>query len=411
MASKEAVQRECDRLNRPRKVRDINMTQEQFLSKVHGDLLVSGQGACCEDIVLKTLYHYHARKDMPTIVLTSHRNNVNAVKCLCGQGELEGCAVTGRDNRNYHPMYGMNTQQISELIRQAALEVGCQGIMDKLLLYAMAAINVVSCYYPVSLQALSHMLDNSDYAIAQLAQEKGLSESVINDITGNCEAGIMLRRVIGRMEETFSEVTKRECDTRYNFQTGALRGARMMVFYQPSRNQKLMNAYLKEEIFGLLRKIHPVRIVLDEAIFTSEEDELLQYLFYLKQVEDIELVVFSEDAVKMLKNKENLNFSNSCLMNHATPFATEEVTQIYGKYKYHYPTVTISAPPTLFWTPLKGKNFTIAAEDRLRVRSEDLYQYDIWSGATHEKVAWKLKNDENVYFSRKNKFLVQIQSN
>ena len=396
MMNKCSVIRECERNNAARKVYREKIGHITFFQKVQGNVLVSGIQACHVEFVKDMVMSYQERQDLPTIVLTSRLELLRRLQEGLSCGSLGQLRVFGPFMKNYHLMSGMNAQQVCQIIQAAGKELGCGAILDQVLLYAMALLNIVSLKYPISLPAISGLLQNDDYFIAELAFRAGASNIICDNIVGSQMAGIMLRRIVERLEETFENVSDRHSDTKYNFQSFCHENNSVMAFYQPSRNQNLMNLYLKEEIYSVLQHTPKVRIVLDEVFFMEASDSLLLYLLQIKRSGQAEVVASSENAMEMLHG-EVADFTNTCLFPHAVPAVTEELSgQIFGKYQYHYPILTAGKPPALFFTLKSDSHWAIATEGRLRIRAVDLEESKPFGGIT-EAVAIKTGNSLNAY--------------
>lgn len=396
MMNKSNVARECERNNAARKVYPEKMDHITFFQKVQGNVLVSGMQARQVEFVKDMAKTYHGREDLPTIVLTSRLELLRQLKEGLFCENPSQAQIFGPFMKNHHPMHGMNAQQVCQIIQAAGKELGCGAILDQVLLYAMALLNIVSLKYPISLPAISRLLQSDDDAIAEFAFREGASNIICGNIVGSQMAGIMLRRIVERLEETFENIYDRHLDTECNFQGFCCGNNSMVAFYQASRNQGLMNLYLKEEIYRILQHTPKVRIILDEALFVEESDCLLRYLLQLKRSGQAEVVASSGNAMKMLYG-EVADFTNTCLFPHDVPAVTEELSgQIFGKYQYHYPVLTAGKPPALFFTLQSDFHWAIAAEGRLRVRAVDLEENKPFGGIT-EAVAIKTGNSLNVY--------------
>lgn len=189
------VVRECNKANMDRGVSTGRVDYHTFFRNINGHLLMSGTNAGNIPMLADMACDYAARGDrIPTILLTGHLKLLEALKDRQSLGYIEHLAISGPSSRNFHPMYGMSTQQINRLIAAAGEEMGCGAILDKVFLYAASAINITSARYPVSLPALSALLKEDDDAIASFAGEMGMSNVTVDNILGNREAGIMFRR-------------------------------------------------------------------------------------------------------------------------------------------------------------------------------------------------------------------------
>ena len=394
--NKNNIIRQCEQRNALRRVYRERIDCSTFFQNVKGNMLISGMHASNSKLLSDMIKSYYERRDMPTIVLTSHLELLRQLTAESLSGTLPEVILFEPEEKNYHPMYGMNSQQICQLIQAAGENLGCGQILSQVLLYAAAVMDTVSLKYPPSLPAISHLLKNDDDFIADFASKGGLSNITCGNITGNQAAGTLLRRIIGHLEDTFENVSDSQTDTRHSFQSSIQNHVPFMVFYQLSRNQGLMNLYLKEELYSTLQHTPRIRIILDEVFFTGDSDCLLPYLLQLKRSGQAELIACSENAMKMLQ-KEATDFSNTCLFPHATPTLTEELSeQAFGKYQYHYPVLTAGKPPSLLFTLKTDSHWAMASEERLRVRALDLEENRLFGGMT-EVLAIKTGNSINVY--------------
>lgn len=392
------VMKECKKANVDRRVSVGKVDYHMFFQNIDGHLLMTGTNAGNINLLADMTCDYASREDwMPTILLTGRPKLLDVLKDRQSQGYIRRLAIFGPSSRNFHPMYGMTTPQINRLIAAAGEEMGCGAILDKVFLYAASAIDITSAKYPVSLPALSALLKEDDDEIASFARQMGMSTVTVDNILGNHEAGIMLRRIIERMEETFENVFLPGNNTKYNFQGGCRGDTKVAAFYQISSNQRLMNAYLKEELYAVLKQTPKIRVILDEVSFMEEGDGLLVYLMQMKRQGSIELIVSSENVKEMLHGA-GLDFGNVCLFQHSTKGATDDISkELFGTYQYHYPVCSLGRPPAVFFTLRKDIHWHVATEERLRVRAEDLYPVRGLFGGSSDHMAVKTTNSSEIY--------------
>ena len=291
--------------------------------------------------------------------------------------------------------YGMHEQQICRLIRLVSEELGADALMDKILLYAMALMEIVAVKYTISLPAITQLLILEDEEIADLTVQENLSPAVKDNIRGNREAGLLVRRIVECLNKTFDCVAERNSETGMSLQKLGQEKMPHAAFYMYSCNQKIMNTYLKEELILALQKNHRIRVIADE-ILASKDDELLRYLHEMKRVGRIELIWCSENVRDVLSD-ENMNFTNVCIFSHATVAAMELVSEIlFGKYLYHFPVQTVGRPPNFLFTFLRDEHWTLHTEERLRVRAIDLQE--------EEKLAIKIGKNDHIFLVPLQKF-------
>ena len=395
MSDKARIIQECSRANAVRRVYEGHADRYGFFRNVKGSVLISGSRALEKGFPEELICEYASRRDMPSIVLTSRQSFIRNLQELQRDGSTGGIVVTGTMDRNYHPMYGLSGSQILNVIKTAAEEIGCKN-MDQLLIYTAALLDITASEYPLSLPAISALLKEEDDTIAKIAAENSLPENLSEHILGNCESGIILRRIVEKLEEIFRDTALKDSETKYSFQSGTERGIPVMVFFQMAGDQKIMNQYLKEEIYAAARRSEQLRIVLHETIFTGEDDPLMNMVFQLKR-QGTEVVIISQNALEMLYGG-SLDFENVCLFGHGNPEETEKISEkIFGFYQHHELTTAVGKPPSVFFTLRKDIRWQDSSEKRLKIRAEDLYGTRGFFGNPSEKAAIRTVNNSGIY--------------
>ncbi len=406
MSNKGMIISECKRMNAARCVLEGRVDSASFFRTISGDLLITGVDAGNQTMVLDLFCSCLEKNDMPTILLTSHSALMTAVQQKVDAHEI-GCVMTSYSaNKNYHPFYGMSAQQILRFVRMVAEEMGYGILTDQVMIYAAAVLNVVAAKYPVSLPAIVKILNEDDDFISELALQLGLSNVIADNIRANHEAGIVLRRLFERLEEIFEDIYISGCDTKYNFQSGAKGNLEGMCMYACSGNQRIFNAYLKEEIFHTLKRVPRVRIILDEMEFVDERDELMLYLLQIKRQGKIELMVVSQNIKEAMHGNTELDFSNVVFFHHGIPAVTDALSRdLFGSYQYHYPVPVVGNTPHVIVSFRRAVQWQAQTEERLRVRSQDMYAKPGIFRKTSVYLAVKTAANPNVYLIRLSDFL------
>ena len=400
---------ECERMNAARRVLEGRVDSASFFRNIRGDLLITGVEAGNQAMVLDLFCSGLDRNDMPTILLTSHPDMMVAIQQKVRAHEINCVMTSCPTDKNYHPFYGMSAQQILRFVRMTAEEMGYGILTDQVMIYAAAVLNVVAAKYPVSLPAIVKLLNEDDDFISEFALQSGLSNVIADNIRANHEAGIVLRRLFERLEEIFEDVYTPGSDTRYNFQSGAKGNVAGMVMYACSGNQRIFNSYLKEEIFHTLKRVPRVRIILDEMEFVDENDELMQYLMQTRRQGKIELMMASQNAREAMHGNAELDFPNVVLFHHGTPAATDDLSRnLFGSYQYHYPVPVAGNTPHILVSFKRAVHWQSQAEERLRVRSQDMYAKPGLFGRSSDYLAVKTTANANVYLVHTSDFLPSV---
>ena len=343
---------------------------------------------------------------MPTILLTSHPGLMTAIQRKVSAHEIDCVMTSYPADKNYHPFYGMSAQQILRFVRMTAEEMGYGILTDQVMIYAAAVLNVVAAKYPVSLPAIVKLLEEDDDFISEFALQSGFSNVIADNIRANHEAGIVLRRLFERLEEIFEDIYTHGSDTKYNFQSGAKGNLVGMAMYACSGNQRIFNSYLKEEIFHTLKRVPRIRIILDEMQFVDENDELMKYLMQTRRQGKIELMMVSQNVRESMHGNTELDFPNVVLFHHGTSAATDDLSRdLFGSYQYHYPSPVAGDTPHILVSFKRAVHWQPQTEERLRVRSQDMYAKPGFFGGTSDYLAVKTTANANVYLIRTSDFL------
>lgn len=409
MSNKGMIINECKRLNTSRRVLEGRVDSTRFFRTICGDLLISGGEAGNQAMVIDLFRSGLERSDMPTILLTSHLDVMLAVQEKRDARELDCVMTSCPTDKNYHPFYGMSAQQILRFVRMTAEEMGYGILIDQVMIYAAAVLNVVEAKYPVSLPAIVKLLNEDDDFISEFALQSGLSNVIADNIRANHEAGIVLRRLFERLEEIFEDIYMPGIDTKYNFQSGAKGNVAGMAMYACSSNQRIFNAYLKEEIFHTLKQVPRVRVVLDEIEFTDENDELLKYLMEAKRQNKIELMLITQNINEAMHGNAGVDFPNIVMFIHGTPATTDDVSgALFGTYQYYFPVPVASNTPHVILSIKRSLHWQIQSEERLRVRCQDLYAKPTVFGRPSDYLAVKTSTNANVYLIPASDFLPTV---
>lgn len=409
MSNKGMIINECERMNAARRVLEGRVDSTSFFRNIRGALLITGVEAGNQAMVLDLFCSGLDRNDMPTILLTSHPDLMAAIQQKVRAHEINCVMTSCPTDKNYHPFYGMSAQQILRFVRMTAEEMGYGILTDQVMIYAAAVLNVVAAKYPVSLPAIVKLLNEDDDFISEFALQSGLSNVIADNIRANHEAGIVLRRLFERLEEIFEDVYTPGSDTKYNFQSGAKGNVAGMVMYACSGNQRIFNSYLKEEIFHTLKRVPRVRIILDEMEFVDENDELMQYLMQTRRQGKIELMMVSQNVREAMHGNAELDFPNVVLFHHGTPAATDDLSRnLFGSYQYHYPVPVAGNTPHILVSFKRAVHWQSQAEERLRVRSQDMYAKPGLFGRSSDYLAVKTTANANVYLVHTSDFLPSV---
>ncbi len=406
MNNKNMIIRECEHMNKTRQVKYGQVSCNEFFNTIQGDLLISGKMARNCNLMDTLVYSYFNKNDFPTIMFTSNALTIERLQNNTSASCKKDVITSYSDNRNYMPFYGMNSQQIIKFISVVADKIGYSGLMGKVMIYATAILNIVQTQYPLSLPAITKLIEEDDEFISSFALQVGVSNVVADNIRGNHEAGIVFRRICEYLESVFSHIYKSGYDSNYSLQSGIRSNIGGMGMYVCSPNQELMNLYMKEELYCALDNVSKIRVILDEVPFINENDELLKFLMNAKLQGKIELIFVTQNAENVINSVSDFDFQNIIMFQHNTMASTDEVSKkIFGMYQYYYPVPGRSDTPHVFFSIKNSIHWEIHSDERMRVSCKDLSAKQSIMGYTSEYLAIKTTFNNNIYLVRTGEFI------
>ena len=372
MATKRQLENECKRRNRDRCVTtNGKRTCGQFCKSLGTSVLISGN-ANWKRVKTNLVKEYVDRADMPTIILTVHSEWDEILEQTTAEGAIRGFMSSGPNDRSFHALLGLRQTQILYLIDKTADEFRMDR-KDEMLTYAEGFLAILQKMYPLSLPAMIQLAKESDDRICRIGRSKQVPVTFLDKISGNWQGGIIFRRLLTRMQDIFEWVTDENCASNYCFLSGVPAGVPFMVFHQHSSSQTVMNGFLKEELENIRKRYGRFRVILDDAAFTNAQDELLQYLMRQMRLRNLEVIVCSNNAPEMLMGESYLKlFESMAVFPHDSETTTEQITKTFGPYRHHE---VMMGAAGFAWNPIAAKknaNYTMHAEERLKVRGNDL---------------------------------------
>ena len=410
MNNKNMIIRECDNMNKTRRVKYGQVSCNEFFNTIQGDLLITGRLARNSKLMDTLIYSYFNKGDYPTIMLTSNKLVAKKVQNSISSEYKKMVITSYSENCNYMPFYGMSSQQIIKFISHVAEKIGYSGLLGKVMIYATAILDIVETQYPLSLPAITKLLEEDDEFISGFAIQVGMSNVVVDNIRANHEAGIVFRRICEYLESIFSGIYKSGCDSNYSLQIGVRSNISGMVVYVCSQNQELMNLYMKEELYCILNNAAKIRVILDEMPFVNENDELLKFLMSARLQDRIELIFVTQNVENVLNSISNLDFQNIIMFQHNTMASTDDVSKkIFGTYQYYYPVPGRSDTPHIFFSIKNSIHWEIHSDEKMRVCCKDLSAKKSIMGYTSDYMAVKTTFNDNIYLVSTEEFIPQMQ--
>ena len=137
--------------------------------------------------------------------------------------------------------------------------------------------------------------------------------------------------------------------------------------------------------------------------------KMMQYLMQTRRQGKIELMMASQNAREAMHGNAELDFPNVVLFHHGTPAATDDLSRnLFGSYQYHYPVPVAGNTPHILVSFKRAVHWQSQAEERLRVRSQDMYAKPGLFGRSSDYLAVKTTANANVYLVHTSDFLPSV---
>ena len=124
----------------------------------------------------------------------------------------------------------------------------------------------------------------------------------------------------------------------------------------------------------------------------------MKYLMEAKRQNKIELMLISQNINETIHGNTRLDFPNIVMFLHGTPAATDDVSRaLFGTYQYHFSVPVAGNTPHIAFSIKRSVHWQTQSEERLRVRSQDLYAKPTIFGRSSDYLALKTTANANVY--------------
>lgn len=370
MAGRWAIQRECDRLNRERRVSPVrHYTFRQFWESSPGNFLITGgmehtrTRALCEKLCGEAEW-----RSGPSLVLTT---SAMLERELIARIEADApgyLAVTSPDYRNYHFFYRWGPEDMVRFLVQTAQLLGY--FREDVPIYTRALIAILSRCYEPGLAALTALAAHTDGEIAEIGRRCGAPVLAVEQITRCAQAGQLFRLVLHQVSAVLSPLSTTECRTGYNLSAlNPVQDGIYLVNLQ-SRYPELMAAYFAMELQLALDRMYRPRLVFSDLDFHG--DDSIGQVLRSAQMRNAEVGVSTQNAAVLL-GRDNENFPNRMILLDAgyADGDLESVLRPLGIYT-HYEVVTTGGKPPRLFAILSDVHWSLDAEpNRLRVRPLD----------------------------------------
>ena len=165
MGNRRKVAYVCEELNRNRNVFEGTSDRHGFFRNIRGDLLVVGERAGDQELILSLIDSCMEKADMPTILLSGRLELFEELQKRRRQGKITNIRISAPSEKIYHPLLGMSKQQIQKIVSLEAQEMGIGVAMERVKIYTEALLDIIAVKYPLSLPAMTELLRENDDVI------------------------------------------------------------------------------------------------------------------------------------------------------------------------------------------------------------------------------------------------------
>lgn len=277
--------------------------------------------------------------------------------------------VFGSQSRTYQPFYGMERDQIMDVLREL-----CDGMLE-VEAYAEAFLNILSCYETsLCLQNIRRLCEKSDEEILLLAEEAGLGQPI--GITQNVIGGIRFRRVISNLYSSAKNICGSAMDAGQSI-SSILRnssGNTVISIAAGSGNTDVLLKYLAGELASLedrefLIVIYDLGVKAENGLKTLLTKISVHYTLGLCSEEICGMFLEDDDRTyQMVRGR----IKKKVILRYTDAQAAEKISDIAGCYDKIVKHDIVA--PTMPWTIIKPRAKGKPKQKYPRIEADEITQ-------------------------------------
>lgn len=382
MASKCTLERDCNRRNAIRNVAEKKRIYAfNFCAGTRGNFLITGGDADKRASLI--LEYISARsRDYPVVILSS---SDTLEKKLINNLSYVGKTMTVVSPRypTYSCFFGMEDIEITRNLIETAQHLKLQNT-GSLFTFSEAFLRLLrKCGHIPELNSMRALIRNDINILIDVAEKKELDHNDIDTLKREKEGADIMKFVLEIISSAFEEVHSNIIQKRNSLIT--LNGKKDIIFMSiKSKDPTVMNNILASELRHLMNE--KLLVVFDEVPIAGS-NSLHSVIENMRSLNNIDVGLSLVNANTWLGNDEEVYDKNSMIILPAQlgHRDLDKLTDSFGTYMYHYIDVDI---PMEFGKLIHNKHLVIKAEERKRVRVDDLNNIEAVLSGHNGKQVW-----------------------
>ena len=382
MASKCTLERDCNRRNAIRNVAEKKRIYAfNFCAGTRGNFLITGGDADKRASLI--LEYISARsRDYPVVILSS---SDTLEKKLINNLSYVGKTMTVVSPRypTYSCFFGMEDIEITRNLIETAQHLKLQNT-GSLFTFSEAFLRLLrKCGHIPELNSMRALIRNDINILIDVAEKKELDHNDIDTLKREKEGADIMKFVLEIISSAFEELHSNIIQKRNSLIT--LNGKKDIIFMSiKSKDPTVMNNILASELRHLMNE--KLLVVFDEVPIAGS-NSLHSVIENMRSLNNIDVGLSLVNANTWLGNDEEVYDKNSMIILPAQlgHRDLDKLTDSFGTYMYHYIDVDI---PMEFGKLIHNKHLVIKAEERKRVRVDDLNNIEAVLSGHNGKQVW-----------------------
>lgn len=343
--SRRSLENECRRENRQNRGVDVvrNQSRDDFWRRSSGNFFISGDentyagdmGWERRQMLISAIKN--APDFAPRTVFVLHNDDILEQELISQAGTLNRqLVVISGKYRNYHMFYGMNPEQIMTCINEVGNLYRYHNMQDTDA-YARAFMEILEGVYPISLQSMMALAENSDKKICEIAEFHGVDPDTRERFNwaANTAGTNTFREILRRISSATEEITTKSCNTGFNMLTASRGGeaSRVVLINMNSRSPEVLNRCIRYELEEIRGR--RVAVIVDD-IPMSREDGIIDAIKNIGRNPYGAAGMCAGDIFNMISEEDLRGFHTHCVFRHANNRSLETFLSHYGTYRYAY---------------------------------------------------------------------------
>ena len=330
-----------------------------------------------ENAILAALRTIRRKRNGLIVVISNSDSLEVQIRNAIGQNGLGPVWIP--DNKNGYDLFvKMDPAVIRDLFRLLANRLDPMSA-GQLYPFFEAFLEIMQRTDSLNLSDMVQWARRTDKELYSVSEKMNIPEVIRNGIRINTIGGLSLRSIINDIAGAFRHIGSDNCNTNANISTLCDQEQALIFIRDKSSLPDVFRMVLMKELEAVMSESRPLTIVFD-SINPTENNYVRELINYSLHRDNIHSVLCGNNLWSMFQpNSEQIlaGFKSWVIYNPAG-MQVDEFLSRFGTYTYHYPVLSAGNENFLF------TNYTEATEQRQRIRSQDLLQYEVLLSGHHD---------------------------